>query len=347
MHTILRHKHLLKPPIKAGSRIIKTAVAVMFSYLITELLHTPTPIHAIVAVIITMQPTIYETVSTSKNRIWGTIIGLLIGSIYLLFIPTNAITLGIGVFITLTLCTHFGWGAACGISCFAFTALIIQKDASIVDGFYRLIDTGIGVMSSLIINFLTPNRSCDKTLEQQLTQIKKDLFAYLLMNLECYITLENKENLNYQHTNLQISFERAKEKYEKYELECKYRHYSFEKLNEYNKLYHNLWSVFILIDQIHLDIINGQRVHNNLYSIFSECFKKLKELKELLDETETMTIQDIQTQLNALINQLQTDLLDIEKIGIDGYKLSRHEKREVLNKLYLLDRILHLAQVIL
>ena len=70
-------------------------------------------------------------------------------------------------------------------------------------------------------------------------------------------------------------------------------------------------------------------------------------MKELLDETETMTIQDIQTQLNALINQLQTDLLDIEKIGIDGYELSRHEKREVSNKLYLLDRILHLAQVIL
>lgn len=346
MHTKLRHNYHLKPPIKVGSRIIKTAVAVTLAYFITQVFHSPSPIHAVVAVIITMQPTIFETFSTSRNRLWGTIIGLAIGSFYLLFIPTNAITLGVGIFITLTLCTHFGWGAACGISCFAFTALIMQEDASMLDGLYRLIDTGIGVIASLTVNFLTPNRSFHTTLEQQLAKIKDDLLVYLLRSMECYITMENKNNLSYQHDDLMLSFETAKEKYQKYESECKYRHYSYEKLNEYNKLYQNLWSIFILIDQIQLDIINGQSVHENLHSIFSECLVQLKELYSLLDKNELRAKNDIQTQLNSLTNILQTDLLDIEKTGIDGYELSRHEKREVANKLYLLDRIVNLVKKI-
>lgn len=346
MHTKLRHNYNLKPPIKAGSRIIKTAVAVALAFLITELFHTPSPIHAVVAVIITMQPTIYETFSTSRNRLWGTVIGLTIGSIYLLFIPTNSLTLGLGIFITLTLCTHFGWGAACGISCFAFTALIIQEDASITDGLYRLIDTAIGITASLTVNFLTPNRSFHTTLEQQLAKIKDDLLVYLLKSMECYITLENKNSLAYQHNELLIAFEKAKEKYEKYESECRYRHYSYDKLNEYKELYHNLWSIFILIDQIQLDILNGHKVHANLHFIFTECLVQLKDLYSLLDKTELKAKNDIQIQLNSLTNILQTDLLDIEKTGIDGYELSRHEKREVANKLYLLDRIVNLVKII-
>lgn len=343
---MMRHKHHLNPPIKAGSRIVKTSFAAALAFLISGFLGTPSPIHAVVAVIITMQPTIYETVSTSKNRLWGTVIGLLIGSIYLLFIPTNAFTLGLGIFITLTLCTHFGWGAACGISCFAFTSLIIQADASIADGLYRLIDTGIGVIASFAVNLLTPNNSCHKTLEEQLEQLKEDLLHYLLANIGSYITIKDKENLSYLHSNLIHSFESAKEKCHMYELECQYRHYSYEKLNEYNKRYHELWSIFILINQIHLDISNGQRVHANLYSIFSECYEQLKDLNNLLDLNEPEAKQDIQTQLNYLTILIQTDLLDIEKIGIEGYELSRNEKREVSNKLYLLNQIIELVKVI-
>lgn len=347
MHITFRQNYHLRPPFKAGSRIVKTALAVTLAYLVSEILHTQTPIHAVGAVIITMQPTIYETVSTSKTRLWGTIIGLLIGSIYLLFIPTNAITMGLGIFLTLMICTRFGWFTACGISCFVFTALIIKTDASMLDGLYRLLDTGIGVAASILVNFLWPNHSFRQTLEQQLGDIKDELLIYLLANMECYITLENKENLHYLHKNLQKSFDSTKEKYQKYEYECKYRHYSYETLNEYNQLYNDLWSIFILINQIYLDVVNGQRVHTNLYSIFTECTTQLKDLHSLLDSKEHHVQQDLQIQLNYLINLLQTDLLDIEKIGIEGYELSRDEKREVANKLYLLDRIIKLVKVII
>ena len=47
MRTNLLHHFHGNLPIKAGSRIIKTSVAVTLAYLITQLLHTSTPNHAV------------------------------------------------------------------------------------------------------------------------------------------------------------------------------------------------------------------------------------------------------------------------------------------------------------
>lgn len=120
---------------------------------------------------------------------------MFVGSFFLFLIPLNALTMGLGVFVTLTICTEI-------------------------------------------------------------------LMRYLLACMESYITLEHKDTLSYLQKNLQIALEIMKEKYQKYESECKYRHYSFEKLNEYCSVYNNLWSIFIIRSNNQTSESNDINFHN-------------------------------------------------------------------------------------
>jgi len=328
-----------KKHIRIGQRIIKSAIATGLAYLASQILHTPTPVYAVIAVIITMQQTVHETVSTSITRLLGTLVGITIGSLYAMLIPINAFTIGLGIMIVLSVCTNMGWAAGCTISCFAFASMTAKADATIVDGVYRLIDTGIGIGASLLVNFLYPNKSFDKTLDSELFSLKKKLLAYMNLNLHYYITSEKGDQLELLKKDIQSSFEVVKTKCSKFERECKYRHFSEERAEFYNYHYDKLWSIYILTGQISLDVTNSHGVHSNIKHLFLQCFEQLSNLQfNLLHHNN----DHVNKQLYVVEIIIQEILLDIEKTGIDEYCLSRNEKREVTNILYTLHNILNL-----
>ena len=331
-----------KKHIRIGQRIIKSAIATGLAYWISQLLNTHSPVYAVIAVIITMQPTVHETLTTSKTRLLGTIAGIVIGLVYALLIPINAFTLGLGILIVLSICTNMGWTAGCTISCFAFASMTVKADATIVDGFYRFVDTGIGIGASLLVNFLYPNKSFNQTIDNDLISLKEKLLAYINLNLQYYITSEQGEQLGKLtklKEEIQCSLEVVKTKCSKFERECKYRHFSEERAEYYNYRYDKLWSIFILTGQISLDVTNSHGVHSNVKHLFLQCFQQLSNLQIIsLRHKNDIVVK----QLNIVDETIQEILLDIEKIGIDEYCLSRNEKREVTNILYTLHNILNL-----
>lgn len=335
-----QNSKLLSKKFHIGMRIYKTAIASGVAFGITQLFGTLSPVYAVIAVIITMQATIHETVETAKVRILGTIIGVLIGSLFILYIPTNAITICIGIFLILALCTNIGWVAACGISCFAFISLAISEDATVYDGLWRFIDTFIGIVVSLIVNMIFPNKKLghsldmdfDKLLGSVLLSAKDHIFDYINHTLKENSMLDTMDRIR-------AEFDATKIKLKNFEKDSKYNKRDIGKVEIYQMYYENLFRMFIFSTQISIDISPSQGVNPNIRHLFMKCailYDKM--IKNNQDNLSIINREDIV----SVEECIQDILLEIEKTGIDSYHLTREEKREVTNVLYNLHNLIDL-----
>lgn len=141
---------------KIGLRNIKTAISVSICLII----FSKDPFFAAIAAVMCMQDTVENSVKIGINRIFGTLIGGLIGLIFLhstrwlhleSIIP---LITGIGIVLAIYLCNLLKKPASSAISSLVLIAIMIAPVASnpLFYAFKRTIETSLGIIVSILVN---------------------------------------------------------------------------------------------------------------------------------------------------------------------------------------------------
>ena len=145
---------------KIGARNLKSALAVVVSMIVAELLGFDTPFYAAITSVVCMQDTYENSLQMGKNRFLGTVFGAILGSIgtLILSINDNVLLKVILVFVlsasVIYLCTLVKLPGAVTISCIVLLGtLLLNRDFSnYYYAFHRSVETFVGVIIAILVN---------------------------------------------------------------------------------------------------------------------------------------------------------------------------------------------------
>lgn len=163
---------------KVGMRTIKTAVAVVLSYLVFLpfqffwpqaygflVAGQGGPFYACIAAVICMQNSVGKTVHQGVSRLIGTAIG---GGMGFLILTTDtmlthpwflALTLGGGVVAVIWLCNLIKRPAACSIGAVVLCVILFNHSGPdrYLYALARMLETGVGVVLAILVNRVLPD----------------------------------------------------------------------------------------------------------------------------------------------------------------------------------------------
>lgn len=146
---------------KIGLRNVKTALAVVICMVIFEMIGHENPFYACIAAVICMKDTVASSFVMGKNRLIGTVIGALFGTlfIYILihltffdaYIPFVS---GVGIVLVIYACNLFNKPGSVTIACIVFLVIMVNYSGpqSYAYALSRSIDTAIGIIVAILVN---------------------------------------------------------------------------------------------------------------------------------------------------------------------------------------------------
>lgn len=151
-----------------GLRSMKTALAAMFTAILYAFLPESNPTFACIGAIFGMGADMEESRRSGGNRFFGTIIGGFIGlALYWLehqIYPEGCYWLRLplvflGIVIMISLCVLFRWPGGVQPGGVVLCIILFNTPAYHIDyAIHRMIDTGVGVVIALLVNYLLPRR---------------------------------------------------------------------------------------------------------------------------------------------------------------------------------------------
>lgn len=262
---------------KIGMRNIKTGIAVILCVTIGNLFLDNT-FFAVIACVISMQNTVKASLKTGMNRISGTIVGGLIGFLFALISPGNPILCGIGIMTTIYVCNLLGLRLGTNVAYVTFSSIQLGVGTSnpIEYSIYRVVDTSVGVLIGIIVNYFVARPDYTKDILNEFREIEENTINLiedkLISNAAIDITLFYKKisKLDSIHKRLVDELEYSKENINLEELEktiliCK-------------EIYFHLQSIEFLEKRCYLTKDN----YNELKKIYGEL-----DLNWDLDESES------------------------------------------------------------
>ncbi|EGT4725618.1 FUSC family protein [Clostridioides difficile] len=151
-------------PVKVGLRTIKTVLSAFLCFLIDSLRASSVPFYAVIASILCIQPDMENSLSVAKNRELSTIIGGILGMLFLLmeriFLPIQPeilreLTLSILLIPIINLSVLLKQKKGTFLTCVVFLCVTVihEKDISpIWFAWNRIVDTSLGIGISLAVN---------------------------------------------------------------------------------------------------------------------------------------------------------------------------------------------------
>jgi uncharacterized membrane protein YgaE (UPF0421/DUF939 family) len=148
---------------RIGLRNIKTSISVLLSFLVFRLIGRQYPIYAAVAAVICTKDTFQNSFDVSKDRVIGTLIGGIIGAIFLKIIGAFEFPLSfeiiasLGIVAVIYLCNLINEKGSVSLSCVVYLLIVFNfrysdSTAPYTYAFDRMIDTVMGIAISLLVN---------------------------------------------------------------------------------------------------------------------------------------------------------------------------------------------------
>lgn len=186
---------------KIGMRNIKTAISVFICIIILRIFHNTFPFYACIAAVITMQSTVHNSFTTGKNRIIGTIIGAICGLIFALISPNNVFLTSLGIVFVIYFLNLLNRKNSIIIACVVFLAIMtnLKEGTPLIYSFSRVIETFIGILVSVLINYLIYHPKYLKNLHED-----GSILIHKVFSISKDI-LNSNENTNLSSLNIQIS----------------------------------------------------------------------------------------------------------------------------------------------
>lgn len=154
-----------------GLRTFKTGIAVGLSLIISQLLHLRFPFFVCMTSIFTMDKTAMTSLHMGKIRVFGTLLGAMLGTLFASIDRFNPILCAMGVILLITILNYLKMPQAIGISGIVFCACMVHVDTNIMTplyyGAHRTLDSFVGMIVSLSVNLLIlPNYDITKIQKQ-------------------------------------------------------------------------------------------------------------------------------------------------------------------------------------
>lgn len=149
---------------KPGPRTLKTSLAVLLCLIINLLMGRQNSYYTAIAAVICMQPTTSKSFEVGKGRIIGTVLGAVVGFMVLelvKFIPSyqqwsHVIIVPIAITLVIYIFNVIGYKDGLVIGCVLFISIVLDFNRQLQDSFwyvfYRVLDTGIGVVVAMLVN---------------------------------------------------------------------------------------------------------------------------------------------------------------------------------------------------
>lgn len=167
-------------PVRIGMRTIKTAISVVLGLYLSQALGLNTPIFTTIAAITTMQPSFSESFSTMKKRILTCIFGVILGTLFS-YITDNPILLpliaGIGCIVLIWVLQVFNMKPMITLSVIVFLASISANTDKLVYAVNRLIGTVLGVLVSVMVNYLISSPKAHENFYESIALTYRDIRA--------------------------------------------------------------------------------------------------------------------------------------------------------------------------
>ena len=143
---------------RIGARNIKTALSVFICLILYQLFGKEYSIFACIAAVICTQNSVENSFVVSKGRVLGTIIGGLIGYLFVLVSGDNPFAITLGIVILIYFGNLINQKEAISISCVVFLSILINLE-DINPLYYtieRVIETTIGIVVAIVVNKYLP-----------------------------------------------------------------------------------------------------------------------------------------------------------------------------------------------
>lgn len=140
---------------KIGMRTVKTGIAVSICTLLAQYL-VQNPMFAGVGCVASVQDTVKGSLKLGFNRVKGTMMGGLVGFLCVLIKPGDPILCGFGIMATIYGCTILGINSGIIVSSVTFLSIhlgIIESNPAYYS-IHRVLDTSVGVIIGVIINYV-------------------------------------------------------------------------------------------------------------------------------------------------------------------------------------------------
>lgn len=248
---------------KVGMRTIKTGIAVALCVFAGEFL-VENPMYAAVGCIVSVQDTVKGSMKLGLNRIKGTLLGGIIGFVSVLIKPGDPIICGLGTMATIYGCTTLKINT--GIIVSSVTFLSIQLGVITSNPAYysvhRIIDTSVGVIIGVLVNYLLARPNYVESAENHLNKMER------ISKLCLQDKIINKEKFNI------IKFEKEIKKLEAIyskvidELNYSKNHADIENIKKEislcKEIYFHMQSIELLEEKLYLNKEN----YNNIKDMY-------------------------------------------------------------------------------
>ncbi|PAE07331.1 hypothetical protein CHI12_11645 [Terribacillus saccharophilus] len=150
-----------------GSRVIKTGIAVFFTALICEIVHI-SPAFAVIAAIVTIEPTIHASIQKGLIRLPASMVGAAFSVLSIYLFGASPLTYTAAAFLTILVCFKLKLHAGLIVATITAVAMIDVEHTSLWADFWaRLGGSVIGIIISTLVNmFILPPDYWKKSREQ-------------------------------------------------------------------------------------------------------------------------------------------------------------------------------------
>lgn len=146
---------------RIGMRAIKTALAVVIGLYVSQLLNLNSPIFVSIAAVSTMKPSLSESLTDTKKRLFTCVFGVLLGylssklSLPYIFEPLIA---GLCIILTIYILVVLDMKEMTQLSCIVFVASF-AAESKLVYAINRILGTFVGIVVGVLVNYFisSPN----------------------------------------------------------------------------------------------------------------------------------------------------------------------------------------------
>ena len=160
-----------------GMRTIKTGLVVIICLIISKLFNLEYPFYAAIAGVISTQNTVHDSLRIAKNRVVGTIIGSLLGILFVFMFAYNPWTSGIGILILLYFLKITKLEESYIVACVVYLATFIPGHGPAVPyGIERTAATILGILTALAVNLIISPPEYADDIQKSAYKFVNDLF---------------------------------------------------------------------------------------------------------------------------------------------------------------------------
>ncbi|WP_209122164.1 aromatic acid exporter family protein [Alkalihalobacillus sp. BA299] len=281
-----------------GKRLLKTGLAVFLTAVICQWLEWPV-VFAVIAAIVTVEPTVHASIQKGKVRLPAAAIGAAIAMTFDFLFGQEPITFALSAFLTIYICHKLRWDDAILVATLTAIAMIPLTSENFLLAFLiRIATTSIGIVVSTVVNLIIwpPN------FMKEIQEVSHELFSETIDLIEDTLNYQFKKDRNRQLLNIRFDrlskgIERANEtiRFQREDLRYRKKNIAHTKLlNDIELQIDLLHKVSFHIGDI-LAVSDQQTLPKEDKAILQTAWKLIKDSyeKRIIDQENEKTVRSL------------------------------------------------------